>query len=65
LVVDRDKTEISPKSVQPQIVDTNTGEFVDNMEIACEDGVKKWRIKTEKTYRYFTQKDIDSYLLRK
>ncbi len=50
---------------QLSIVDTTTGEVVDNKEIANKNGVKKWRINTEKAYRYFTQKDIDSYLLRK
>ena len=35
------------------------------MNITCKNGIDKWRIKTEKAYRYFTQKDIDGYLIRK
>jgi hypothetical protein len=50
---------------QLSIVDANTGEVVDNKEHVDKNGVKKWRITTEKAYRYFTQKDIDSYHLRK
>ena len=34
-------------------------------KITCKNGNIKWRIKTEKGYRYFTQKDIDGYMLRK
>ncbi len=33
--------------------------------IICKDGAQKWRIPTEKGYRYFTQKDIDTYTIRK
>jgi len=33
--------------------------------ITCKDGAPKWRIPTEKGYRYFTQKDIDTYIIRK
>ena len=35
------------------------------MKVICKNGIDKWRIKTEKAYRYFTQKDIDGYMLRK
>ena len=47
------------------IFDTITNEIVDPKMIICKDGTVKWRIKTEKAYRYFTQKDIDGYLIRK
>jgi len=47
------------------IFDTITKEVIDSKEIISKGGCKKWRIKTEKAYRYFTQKDIDGYLIRK
>ncbi len=47
------------------IFDTITNEIVDSKEVISKDGSIKWRIKTEKAYRYFTQKDIDAYLIRK
>ena len=47
------------------VFDTITNEIIDHGMIICKDGTVKWRIKTEKAYRYFTQKDIDSYLVRK
>ena len=47
------------------VFDTITNEIVDPKMIICKDGTIKWRIKTEKAYRYFTQKDIDGYLVRK
>jgi Transposase domain (DUF772) len=47
------------------VFDTITNEIVDPKIIICKDGTVKWRIKTEKAYRYFTQKDIDGYLVRK
>ena len=47
------------------IFDTITNKIVDSNEIISKDSSIKWRIKTEKAYRYFTQKDIDGYLIRK
>jgi hypothetical protein len=47
------------------VFDTITNEIVDTKTIICKDGTIKWRIKTEKAYRYFTQKDIDGFLIRK
>lgn len=47
------------------VFDTITNEMVDSIKVICKDGTVKWRIKTEKGYRYFTQKDIDGYLVRK
>ena len=47
------------------VLDTNTNEVIDNEIITTKSGVIKWRIKTEKGYRYFIQKDIDTCLVRK
>ena len=47
------------------VFDTITNETIDSNEIISKNGDLKWRIKTEKSYRYFTQKDIDAYLIRK
>lgn len=47
------------------IFDTITNQIVDSKRITCKNGIVKWRIKTEKSYRYFTQKDIDGYMIRK
>jgi len=47
------------------IFDTITSEVIGSIKVTCKNGTIKWRIKTEKTYRYFTQKDVDGYMLRK
>ena len=47
------------------IFDTIDNKIVDYMNIIGKNKINKWRIKTEKGYRYFTQKDIDGYLIRK
>jgi hypothetical protein len=47
------------------IFDTITNDIIDPKKIDCKNGITKWRIKTEKSYRYFTQKDIDGYMIRK
>lgn len=47
------------------VFDTVTNEIVDSVQVTCKNGTIKWRIKTEKAYRYFTPKDIDAYLIRK
>jgi hypothetical protein len=44
-----------------QVIDTQTGE----VQIAHKTENQRWGIKTEKGYRYFTQKDIDAAALRK
>ena len=44
-----------------QVTDTQTSE----VQIAYQTEKESWRIKTEKGYRYFTQKDIDAAILRK
>jgi hypothetical protein len=43
------------------VIDTQTGEVI----IAHKTKKESWGIKTEKGYRYFTQKDIDAAVLRK
>jgi hypothetical protein len=47
------------------IFDTIANELVDAVKVKCKNNTTKWRIKTAKGYRYFTQKDIDGYMLRK
>ena len=47
------------------IWDSVTEEYVDYKKIITKSETVKWRIKTEKGYRYFTQNNIDNYLLRK
>lgn len=47
------------------IFDNIDNKTIDYVNIIGKDNTDKWRIKTEKAYRYFTQKDIDGYLLRK
>lgn len=47
------------------ILDTNTNKLVDVTKITCKNAIDKWRIKSDKGYRYFTQKDIDTCLIRK
>ncbi len=47
------------------VLDTKTGEFVEPTKITGKNNIEKWRIKNEKSYRYFTQKEIDTYLIRK
>ncbi len=44
-----------------EVIDTQTGEIL----IAHKTKKQSWGIKTEKGYRYFTQKDIDAAVLRK
>lgn len=46
------------------IFDTIDNKEVDYLNVIGKNDIEKWRIKTEKGYRYFTRKDIDGYLLR-
>lgn len=46
------------------IFDTIDKKEVDYLNVIGKNDIEKWRIKTEKGYRYFTRKDIDGYLLR-
>ncbi|MBK8515902.1 MAG: transposase [Saprospiraceae bacterium] len=45
--------------------DTQTGDAVQSIKVTCKDGTEKWRIKTGESYRYITQKEIDTYQIRK
>lgn len=47
------------------VLDTATGGTIDGEEVTTKEGVVKWRIKTGNAYRYFTQKDIGTCLVRK
>lgn len=47
------------------VFDTKTNQEIDSKEITSKEGVVKWRIDTENGYRYFTQENIDTYLIRK
>jgi hypothetical protein len=47
------------------IFDTTINDIVVSEMITGKNNTIKWRIKTKKGYRYFTQKDIDGYMLRK
>lgn len=48
-----------------QVKDTQTGLEIESIKIISKGGTEKWRIQTDKTYRYITQKEIDTYQLRK
>jgi hypothetical protein len=47
------------------VFDTKTNQEIDSKEITSKEGVVKWRIDTENGYRYFSQENIDTYLIRK
>jgi len=47
------------------ILDTNTNKTIIAKRILSKNNIQKWRIDTNNGYRYFTQKEIDAYLLRK
>ena len=47
------------------VLDTKTNDFVNATKIVGKNNIEKWRIKNGKPYRYFTQKEIDTYLIRK
>ncbi|MBK8625958.1 MAG: hypothetical protein IPN86_10470 [Saprospiraceae bacterium] len=42
-----------------QVRDTQTGQDVQSTKIISKDKTEKWRIKTDKGYKYITQKEID------
>jgi hypothetical protein len=56
---------LEPVDGKLSVLDTGTNEPVGCEAVTNKDGVVKWRIKTENGYRYFTQKDIDTYQVRK
>lgn len=47
------------------VFDTKTNQQKEVIKIKSKNDIPKWRIKTEKGYRYFTQKDIDTAQVRK
>ncbi len=47
------------------VLDTKTNKLVAVTKIKTKDNIDKWRIKIEKGYRYFTQKEIDVSKIRK
>jgi hypothetical protein len=47
------------------VLDTKTDEIVEATKITGKNNIEKWRIKNERSYRYFTQKEIDTSLIRK
>jgi hypothetical protein len=47
------------------VLDTNTNEIKAARKFTDKKNINKWRIENEKGYRYFTQKEIDTYLIRK
>lgn len=46
------------------VFDTEKEEPVSATKVTCKNGELKWRIKTQKGYRYFTQNEIDNCLIR-
>jgi hypothetical protein len=53
------------ESAELTVLDTETNKLLDTVKVTCKKNTSKWRIITEKGYRYFTQKDIDTYQIRK
>jgi len=47
------------------VFDTKTNEYVGVTKVIGKNNIEKWRIKNGGAYRYFTQKEIDTYLVRK
>jgi len=47
------------------VLDTKTREFLAVTKIRGKNNEQKWRVKTDKGYRYFTQKEIDTSKVRK
>ena len=47
------------------VLDTVTNELMNCQKTINKKGTVRWRIKVENGYRYFTQKEIDTYLIRK
>ena len=56
--------ELNPIPNGLQVIDTLTGEFLDAHR-SIHSKNEKWWIKIESGYRYFTQKDITNFLIRK
>jgi len=47
------------------VLDSKTNKLVEVTRIKSKKDIEKWRIKTEKGYRYFTQKEIDTATVRR
>ncbi len=47
------------------IFDTKTNRLIEPYKLICKNGISKWRIETGNGYRYFTQKEVDTYQIRK
>jgi len=47
------------------VFDTTTNKTIIAAKILCKNNIAKWRIATDKGYRYFIQQEIDAYLIRK
>ncbi len=47
------------------IFDTKTNRLIEPYKSICKNGIPKWRIETENGYRYFTQKEVDTYQIRR
>ena len=47
------------------VLDTRTNKTIIATEISGKKNITRWRIDTGKEHRYFTQQEIDSYLIRK
>ncbi len=60
----RYELEIS-KSGELIVFDTKTEQNIECVKLTGNNNVEKWRIKTEKGYRYFTQKQIETSRIRK
>lgn len=61
----RYELEMNEQTQTLQVRDTQTGQDVQSTKIISKDKTEKWRIKTDKGYKYITQKEIDTYQLRK
>ncbi len=45
-------------------MDRKTDKLIEATKIVSKTNIDKWRIKTEKGYRYFTQREINTFLIR-
>ena len=57
--------ELEMKEGKLKVYDTKTEKELETQEITTKKGERKWRLKTEKGYRYFTKKEVEKSELRK
>jgi hypothetical protein len=57
----RYELEMDDQTQTLQVKDTQTGQDIQSIKIISKDKTEKWRIKTEKGYRYITQEEIKTY----